>query len=158
MAQSTLRDTKYDVVQGADEVRFQEFLDLFDRLKELPKLQSVVLGVYRKFGIQGYGDIGRGQKTNRFRSATKSRFISSLSAFSRVPRELSIHDLPSVHETGSVAVSVLEKVLGGLQSLQLHILLEWDASIVRRYSREPNPLMLTSERPQSFSTNYHHSG
>ncbi|KJK68684.1 hypothetical protein P875_00075797 [Aspergillus parasiticus SU-1] len=100
------------------EKEFRKFVRLFPRLKELPRLRSVVLRFHPDCSEDGDSDVPH---TLGLRSAVMKEFLSAITALPQLPRELAIRDLQNVNESNSDEVERIEKVLQNLCSLRLNI-------------------------------------
>ncbi|KAB8276168.1 hypothetical protein BDV30DRAFT_224550 [Aspergillus minisclerotigenes] len=100
------------------EKEFRKFVRLFPRLKELPRLRSVVLRFHPDCSEDGDSDVPH---PLGLRSAVMKEFLSAITALPQLPRELAIRDLQNVNESNSDEVERIEKVLRNLRSLRLNI-------------------------------------
>ncbi|KAE8139812.1 hypothetical protein BDV38DRAFT_280728 [Aspergillus pseudotamarii] len=100
------------------EKEFRKFVRLFPRLKELPRLQSVVLRFHPECGEDEDTDVPH---PLGLRSAVMKEFLSAITALPQLPRELAIRDLHNVNESNPDDVENTKKVLRNLRSLRLNI-------------------------------------
>lgn len=107
----------------ADQPLPEEFLKIFRRFLESPKLRSVVLRFHPKI-IGEDNHWGDDPQDSEFRLNVIKQFMSSFSSAPQLPRELAIQDLHNVNETDPTVIAMITKVLGGLQSLRLNIMNE----------------------------------
>ncbi|GMG13704.1 unnamed protein product [Aspergillus oryzae var. brunneus] len=110
----------YGIWEGPREKTFRRFLRLFSRLKELPRLRSIVLGFYPESpgGVDGVLDV---PYTLGIRSAAIKEFLSAITTLPQVPQELAFRELLNVNESNQDEVEQIEKVLQNLRSLRLNI-------------------------------------
>lgn len=100
------------------EKEFRKFVRLFPRLKELPRLQSVVLCFHPECGEDEDSDVPH---PPGLRSAVVKEFLPAITALPQLPRELAIRDLHNVNENSPDEIQKTEKVLRNLRSLRLNI-------------------------------------
>ncbi|EIT79557.1 hypothetical protein AO1008_01882 [Aspergillus oryzae 100-8] len=110
----------HGIWEGPREKTFRRFVRLFPRLKELPRLRSIVLGFYPESpgGVDGVLDV---PYTLGIRSAAIKEFLSAITTLPQVPQELAFRELLNVNESNQDEVEKIEKVLQNLRSLRLNI-------------------------------------
>lgn len=110
----------YGIWEGPREKTFRRLVRLFPRLKELPRLRSIVLGFYPESpgGVDGVLDV---PYTLGIRSAAIKEFLSAITTLPQVPQELAFRELLNVNESNQDEVEKIEKVLQNLRSLRLNI-------------------------------------
>ncbi|OJJ06492.1 hypothetical protein ASPVEDRAFT_140900 [Aspergillus versicolor CBS 583.65] len=102
----------------------RRFWDLFDQIKDFPRLQSVALCFHWE---HSNGEWVTPQPTETFRSPVMERVFAALAAMPQKVNELAIQDLHNANETDPTVVADIKQVLGGIQSLRLNIVNElWD--------------------------------
>ncbi|KAL4816243.1 hypothetical protein BDW67DRAFT_191150 [Aspergillus spinulosporus] len=94
------------------------FWQLFDRLKEFPRLQSIALRFHREHSNNEWHDVPQEMS---FRSSVMQRAFAASAAQPQPLKELALANLHNVNETDPKAVSNIRKVLSTLQSLRLNI-------------------------------------
>ncbi|KAL4755336.1 hypothetical protein BDW72DRAFT_189100 [Aspergillus terricola var. indicus] len=111
-----IEDEDYDPEEETDlPLRFWH---LFDRLKDLPRLQSVALRFHPEHSNQEWHDV---PQEMAFRSPVVQRAFAAFAAQPQPLKELALADLHNVNETDPKTVSNIRKVLSALQSLRLNI-------------------------------------
>ncbi|KAL2827845.1 hypothetical protein BDW59DRAFT_55159 [Aspergillus cavernicola] len=91
-----------------------------NRLREFPRLQSVVLRFHPE--CDGEDDSWHDVVQDiPFRSAVMRKSMAVLAALPRRPQELAIQDLQNINPKDPVVVANLTKLLGGIKSLRLNI-------------------------------------
>ncbi|KAE8155013.1 hypothetical protein BDV25DRAFT_135350 [Aspergillus avenaceus] len=100
-------------------VNLRKFTKLFDRLRDIPRLHSVVLRFHPVCMVND--DFGDCRQTVEFRSTIFRAFVSALEKLDTPIRELAIRDLQNVNETDPDVLASLRKILGNLRSLRLNI-------------------------------------
>ncbi|RAQ43517.1 hypothetical protein AFGD_005283 [Aspergillus flavus] len=98
----------YGIWEGPREKTFRRFVRLFPRLRELPRLRSIVLGFYPEFpgGVDGVLDV---PYTLGILSAAIKEFLSAITTLPQVPQELAFRELLNVNESNQDEVEKIEK-------------------------------------------------
>ncbi|KAL2812760.1 hypothetical protein BJX63DRAFT_239312 [Aspergillus granulosus] len=94
------------------------FWGVFDRLKDFPRLQNVVLRFHHKCDEDDMYDV---PQSTDFRSAVMTRFIDALSALPQPVQGLGLQDIENINPTEVETVAKLQQVLGSVRSLRLNI-------------------------------------
>ncbi|KAE8423046.1 hypothetical protein BDV36DRAFT_309317 [Aspergillus pseudocaelatus] len=94
------------------------FWDVFDRLKDFPRLQSVVLRFHQECDEDDKYDA---PQSSEFRFAVMARMMAVLKSLPRPLHELGLRDIYNVNVTNKETVANLQNVLGSLRSLRLNI-------------------------------------
>ncbi|PLB45029.1 hypothetical protein P170DRAFT_415935 [Aspergillus steynii IBT 23096] len=99
--------------------RFSKF---FDRLKELPRLQGVVLRfAHECYGQESLDSLDYCDQEPPFRHSVMKSFMKALASLPQPIRELGIRDLQNINETDEEVFRDIKKVLAGLHTLRLNV-------------------------------------
>ncbi|KAF7590810.1 hypothetical protein BBP40_002332 [Aspergillus hancockii] len=122
--EDALDDTGEDSDLFTNQVKMRKFIKLFGRLRELPRLRSVVLRFHPDCCVDDvWKDV---PQSVELRSLIMKHFMASLASLPRPTQELAIRDLQNVNETDPEVVENITKVLGNLRALRLNITNEHD--------------------------------
>ncbi|KAL4767377.1 hypothetical protein BDW60DRAFT_155520 [Aspergillus nidulans var. acristatus] len=94
------------------------FWNLFDRLKDLPRLQSIALCFHPEHTNYEWHPVPQEMS---FRSPVVQRAFAAFAAQPQPLKELALAELHNINETDLRAVSNIRRVLSALQSLRLNI-------------------------------------
>ncbi|KAL4863466.1 hypothetical protein BDV12DRAFT_206461 [Aspergillus spectabilis] len=97
-----------------------QFYNLFDRLKEFPRLQSIVLRFHKEAVWETSYWVDVPQEFEQ-REAIMKRAMKIFASLPRPLQELAIRDLQNVNTTDPTVAADIAKVLGSLKSLRLNI-------------------------------------
>ncbi|KAL4804169.1 hypothetical protein BDV18DRAFT_162577 [Aspergillus unguis] len=114
-------DEEYEGYDGDEETNLPvRFLNLFDRLQDFPRLQSVALCFHWDHVNEFVGI----SQVLEFRAAVMRKAFAAFASLPQLLKELTIKDLHNVSETDPTVVADMAKVLSGLRALRLNIINE----------------------------------
>ncbi|RDW58579.1 uncharacterized protein DSM5745_11270 [Aspergillus mulundensis] len=123
-------DAEDEDYEPADEVDLpQRFWELFGRLRDFPRLQSVALIFHPEHSNNEWQDVP--QELEAFRAPVTKKAFGAFASLPLPLKELVIRDLHNAYEEDPTVLDNINTVLTGLQSLRLNITNEH-----REYHRE----------------------
>lgn len=117
-----------DMIEAGEEDKHlpRPFWRLVNRLRELPRLQSITLGFYYECsGEETPWSLDVSQSI-AFRSVVMHNVMAALASLPRLPLELTLRELQNINPTDVKTVANVTKVLGGLRSFRLNVANERD--------------------------------
>ncbi|PYI35961.1 F-box domain-containing protein [Aspergillus indologenus CBS 114.80] len=105
-------------------LQLRRFMKLVPRLKELPRLRSIVLRFHQGCYVEDTRNDAH--QNAAFRSCVMDEFIAALASLDEPVKELALCNLQNINPTDPEVVQNLTKILGSLRALRLNITNEHD--------------------------------